>query len=227
MAGSRWPPAIMAKSSRAMRSWCVWESSGSNSISKEAWNWRTSPSRRNGAKRSASACCSKGSSTPSPGAAMFTCSRIRASAFGFTWRAPSEDEAQTLYASTLDTGASGFFPDTVRKGWREQPPKMKEFTTEDGALTVSLIDGVFEKHQAKDQDERGRLYLFARYQKEKDNRKNADDLGADARHAGGSERVAGSRAEISRRKKARGEPGLQGRIHRRTVGDGIRWYRRQ
>ena len=90
--------------------------------------------------------------------------------------APSEDEAQALYASTVDAGTNGFFPDTARKGWREQPPKMKDYTTENQALTISLIEGVFEKHQAKDQDERAQLYLFAKYQREKDNRKNADIL---------------------------------------------------
>ncbi len=90
--------------------------------------------------------------------------------------ASSEDEAEELLAKDLKPGAQGFFPDTERKGWRAQPPKMKSFTSENGALTVTLVDGVFEKHQAKDQDERGQLHLFARYQKEKDNRKSADVL---------------------------------------------------
>jgi hypothetical protein len=90
--------------------------------------------------------------------------------------APSEEEAQELLDKDLKPGAQGFFVDSERKGWREQPPKMKSFTSENGALTVTLVDGVFEKHQAKDQDERGQLHLFGRYQKEKDNRKNADVL---------------------------------------------------
>ncbi len=90
--------------------------------------------------------------------------------------APSDEEAEELLAKDLKPGAQGFFLNTERKGWREQPPKMKSFTSENGALTVTLVDGVFEKLQAKDQDERGQLHLFARYQKEKDNRKSADVL---------------------------------------------------
>ncbi len=53
---------------------------------------------------------------------------------------------------------------------------METIAAGNGALTVVVPEGVFEKHSAKDQDERGELYLFARYQKEKDNRKNAGVL---------------------------------------------------
>ena len=90
--------------------------------------------------------------------------------------APSAAEADDLFAKDLKAGAYGFFLDTDRKGWREQPPKMESFATENGILTVTLTEGVFEKRQAKDQDERGELHLFAKSQKEKDNRKNDDVL---------------------------------------------------
>ena len=45
-----------------------------------------------------------------------------------------------------------------------------------GALTAVAPEGVFSKHPEKEQDERAELYLFAKYQKEQDNRKNADVL---------------------------------------------------
>jgi hypothetical protein len=86
--------------------------------------------------------------------------------------APSKSEAEAL-ANDLD---SAFLFYTQRNGWQEQPPKKEFFTTSDGAVTLTVPEGVFVKHSAKDQDERGELYLFATYKKDNDNRKNADVL---------------------------------------------------
>jgi hypothetical protein len=90
--------------------------------------------------------------------------------------APSKEEAEELFAQDLQGGEHGFFLYTQRKGWREQPPKIDSFATADGAMTVTAPEGVFVRHSAKDQDEHGELYLFAKYQKEQDNRKNAGVL---------------------------------------------------
>ena len=90
--------------------------------------------------------------------------------------APSKAEAEDLYARELHGNEHGFLLYTERKGWREQPARVDQFASAGGALTITAPGGLFEKHPAKDQDEKGELYLFARYQKEKDNRKNADVL---------------------------------------------------
>jgi hypothetical protein len=90
--------------------------------------------------------------------------------------APSKDEAEVLFARELKGSDYGFVFHTDRNGWREQPPKMESFATGDGALTITVPEGIFVKHPAKDQDDHGELYLFAKYQKEADNRKNADVL---------------------------------------------------
>lgn len=96
--------------------------------------------------------------------------------YWFYVAAPTKDEAEDLFAKDLQGNDVGLVLFTERKGWREQPPKMDSFATGNGALTVAVPEGVFEKHPAKDQDERGELYLFAKYQKERDNRKNAEVL---------------------------------------------------
>jgi len=90
--------------------------------------------------------------------------------------APSKESAEEMFAKELQGTETGFLLATDRKGWREQPQKRETFATRDGVLTLVVPEGVFEKHSAKDQDERGELFLFAKYQKEQDNRKNADVL---------------------------------------------------
>src|SRR5207253_10147269 len=90
--------------------------------------------------------------------------------------APTKEEAEEGLAKELQGSDNGFFLVTERQGWREQPRKMESFATTSAALTITVPDGVFAKHAAKDQDERGELYLFAKYQKDQDNRKNADVL---------------------------------------------------
>ncbi len=60
-----------------------------------------------------------------------------------------------------------------RRGWHEQPPPTETFTSANIKVSVTVPKGVWEKHNAKDEDENGELLLLGRYQKEKDNRKNA------------------------------------------------------
>jgi hypothetical protein len=61
-----------------------------------------------------------------------------------------------------------------RRGWREQPPPTETFTAVTGKFTVTCPEGVWEKQDAKGDDERGALMLYGRYKKEKDNRKSAN-----------------------------------------------------
>ncbi len=60
-----------------------------------------------------------------------------------------------------------------RKGWREQPMPTETFASANNKLFVTGPKGVWEKHNAKDEDENGELLLLGRYLKEKDNTKNA------------------------------------------------------
>jgi hypothetical protein len=89
---------------------------------------------------------------------------------------PSKEEAEELFARELQGSDYGFVFHTDRNGWREQPPNRESFATGDGAMTITVPEGIFVKHPAKDQDDHGELFLFAKYQKELDNRKNADVL---------------------------------------------------
>ena len=70
----------------------------------------------------------------------------------------------------------GFVLVTERKGWREQPPKMDTFLAQAAPLSMTLPSGAWEKSPAKDEEETGELFLFGRFLKEKDNRKNASIL---------------------------------------------------
>jgi hypothetical protein len=89
--------------------------------------------------------------------------------------APTSEEADQLFADDMQGENIGFVFTGDRSGWREQPVKMDSFRGE-GKLTLTAPQGIFEKHPSKDQDERGILYLYGRFKKEKDNRKNAEVL---------------------------------------------------
>ena len=71
-----------------------------------------------------------------------------------------------------------FFVVTERRGWREQPVPMETWTSINGKLAVTTPKEMWDKHNAKNEDEKGELLLFGRYQKEKekDNTKNAQVL---------------------------------------------------
>ncbi len=60
-----------------------------------------------------------------------------------------------------------------RRGWTEQPPKMDTFSAGKLPATLRAPEGIWDKARVEDEDERGELLLLGRYQKEKDNRKNA------------------------------------------------------
>src|SRR5262249_51604404 len=90
--------------------------------------------------------------------------------------APDKEDARELFASELQGSDRGFLFFTDRAGWRAQPPRMESFTSADGAVTMTAPEGVFARHPAKDQDDHAELFLFAKFQKEQDNRKNADVL---------------------------------------------------
>lgn len=88
------------------------------------------------------------------------------------WDSP--DDAAQLKAE-LEKG-KGLALVTDRKGWREQPPKMETFRNQEATFTMTVPAGAWEKSPAKDVEDTGELYLFGRFQKEKDNRKNASML---------------------------------------------------
>ena len=88
--------------------------------------------------------------------------------------APTQGEAETLGRDVFSDNGRGFVLTTTRQGWREQPTKMQSFTSADGTLTVAAPEGIFQAHTANEQDEHGILHLFAKYQKDANNRKNAD-----------------------------------------------------
>jgi hypothetical protein len=103
---------------------------------------------------------------------MFTKNGI---GFWFIMAAPTLDEARQEL-SDLQKDNRGLVLIDERRGWREQPPTMERFKGTKYPLYISAPEGVWEKFKAEDQDERGELFLFGRYLKEKDNRKNASVL---------------------------------------------------
>ena len=88
--------------------------------------------------------------------------------------APTKEAAEAIFTEDLVGTGRGLQLSSERRGWREQTAKIDSFATADGILTLSAPQGVFDRLPAKDADEHGVLHLFARYQKEQDNRKNAD-----------------------------------------------------
>jgi hypothetical protein len=95
--------------------------------------------------------------------------------YWFYIAAPTLEAAQQELAD-LQADKRGFVLIDERRGWREQPPARETFTGSKFPLSLSAPEGVWEKFPATDQDERGDLFLFGRYGKEKDNRKNASVL---------------------------------------------------
>ena len=103
---------------------------------------------------------------------MFTKNGI---GYWFIMAAPTLEDAKQELAE-LQKNNRGFVLIDERRGWREQPPKMDPFVGEKFKIRMQAPEGVWEKFKAEDQDERGELFLFGRYLKERDNRKNASVL---------------------------------------------------
>ena len=86
---------------------------------------------------------------------------------------PTAEELQPHVEELTKDGGS-FAAATTRAGWREQAPKMEAFAASNGAFSLHAPEGIWEKHaQPQVEFESGVLYLFGRFQKEKDNLKNA------------------------------------------------------
>jgi hypothetical protein len=86
---------------------------------------------------------------------------------------PTSDEVEPFEAE-LKKEETGFSLVTDRKGWREQPPRTESFASSDGVLTVTAVEGVWEKAgSATGEYDTGTLLLLGRYLKERDNQKNA------------------------------------------------------
>lgn len=70
----------------------------------------------------------------------------------------------------------GFALVTDRRGWTEQPPEMDTFHAHTAPLSITVPKGAWEKSSARDIEETGELFLFGRFLRAKDNRKNASIL---------------------------------------------------
>jgi hypothetical protein len=103
------------------------------------------------------------------------CTMLSHHGFGY-WvfvAGPGADDVRRTEAA-LKKEETGFSLVTDRAGWREQPTKLETFTSSDGLVSVTAAEGVWEKSTpANVEFETGTLLLLGRYQKEKDNQKNA------------------------------------------------------
>jgi hypothetical protein len=95
--------------------------------------------------------------------------------YWFFIAAPTTEDAQKELEE-LQQDKRGFVLADERRGWREQPPKMAIFRADKMPLSVTAPEGVWEKKDPTEVDEKGVLLLFGRYLQEKDNRKNAQVL---------------------------------------------------
>ncbi len=103
------------------------------------------------------------------------CYMIFKDGVAFWWIIASPDWANVEgYGADLPGSKVNVIVD--RRGWREQPMPTETFASANNKLFVTGPKGVWEKHNAKDEDENGELLLLGRYLKEKDNRKNAHML---------------------------------------------------
>jgi hypothetical protein len=89
------------------------------------------------------------------------------------WLFMASPNANVVDQFAAELPEKNFFVVTDRRGWREQPPPTEIFGSISGKLAVTVPKGVWEKHDAKNEDEKGDLLLFGKYQREKDNTKNA------------------------------------------------------
>jgi hypothetical protein len=124
------------------------------------------------------------------------------SGFAF-WFFLSSPDVQALQTWAEELQREDVFAIQVeRRGWREQPPPTESFAASDSALTLTGLEGIWEKQESRNEDERGILMLFGRYRKEKDNRKNASVLVFKIDHqADLKEAVKAARADIETKKK--------------------------
>ncbi len=63
-----------------------------------------------------------------------------------------------------------------RKGWREQPAPTTKHASGAGTYHLTTPEGVWTKHNAKNEDEKGDLFLKGTYPQDKDNSKSASLL---------------------------------------------------
>lgn len=92
------------------------------------------------------------------------------------WLYVASPQWETVEHFAAELPEKNFKVVSERRGWREQPPPVETFASINGKVTMSAHKGIWEKHNAKNEDENGELLLLGRYLKEKDNRKNANML---------------------------------------------------
>jgi hypothetical protein len=89
-----------------------------------------------------------------------------------------------------------------RRGWRALPAPTEKFADANGSFTLTVPEGVWEKNEAKNEDERGLLLLLGRYKREKNNLKNASVLVFTMdRQADLKEAMKAARADVEAKKK--------------------------
>jgi len=87
--------------------------------------------------------------------------------------APTLKEAQQGLTELQENGR-GFTFFTDRRGWREQPPRTLTYNAERYPLSLSAIEGIYQKQpNGREFEETCELYLLGKYAREKDNRKNS------------------------------------------------------
>ncbi len=97
--------------------------------------------------------------------------------FGYWFLIASPDlEIAQQHAGEMFREDGRFALLTERKGWREQPPPTTKYASGSGAFSLTTPEGVWSKHSAKNEDEKGDLFLKGTYPQDKDNSKSASLL---------------------------------------------------
>lgn len=87
-----------------------------------------------------------------------------------------------------------------RRGWREQPAPTETFAAANGAFSLTGLEGVWEKQESRNEDERGLLLLLGRQKREKS--KTATVLVYPLDHQPDlKEAVKAARADVEAKKK--------------------------
>jgi hypothetical protein len=95
--------------------------------------------------------------------------------YWFLTASPDLEVAQQLAGEMFrEDGRFGLLSE--RKGWREQPPPTTKYAGGGGTYTLTTPEGVWSKHNAKNEDEKGDLFLKGTYPQDKDNSKSASLL---------------------------------------------------
>jgi hypothetical protein len=126
-------------------------------------------------------------------------------AYWFFLAAPTREQADQALKELAGNEPCIHLTD-ARRGWRPQPPPREIFKGGRYAVSMEAPKGVWRTSPAQDVDEKGALFLFGTYAKEKDNRKNSSVLVLVLKKEPGlMEGLKAARAFIEDRKKGEDE----------------------